>query len=178
MKTFLFVMSCMAIAIIPLIRSEERLTVQAATFKAIETFQGNQLLQYPLSGIENQFYAEFPGTALFHHVAGKKGEAVFLRFIEKPSRKLHAAETCYRANGTKIESTDHITATVPELSDSAIVWSQFRVPSEKQTFLIRQCVISQSTGRSYADVPAWYWQTTFTSTDPGPWLAVTWKLLE
>ena len=125
---------------------------------------------------ERTFYADFPGVTGCFALVGRASESLFLRYTETPTRLLHSADGCYRASGYALEFTDNTLLRIDELAEHPIAWSQFRITETEGRFLIRQCVVSLSADRSYADVPAWYWQTMFSSDDPGPWLAITWKL--
>lgn len=178
MKSIVFVITCIIVMLLPLMHGQSEGPRAQATYDFIGSFQGHKLSRVAITGSEFEFYADFPGATGFFTVDGRPGQSVFLRYTDQPTRLLHSAEGCYRASGFEVEFTDNVLLQVEELSDEALQWSQFRINGEEKPFLIRQCILSLSTGQTYADVPAWYWQTTFSSDDNGPWLAVTWKLRE
>jgi hypothetical protein len=178
MKTFLYIGACVLAFMMPFFPADTQPIASSGTLDSISSFRNAPLIPMEMSAAEESFYADFPGATGYFTVDGRPGESVFLRHTEKPTRLLHSAEGCYRASGYELEYIDNIMLTVDEFTDRELIWSQFRIVDGGRSFLIRQCIVSLSTDRQYADVPAWYWQTMFSSGDPGPWLAVTWKLPE
>lgn len=178
MRTTVFIGTCVLVMLIPFFQADTGTSKRQVAHEFITTFRHSGLSQVEMSLGESKFYSNFPGVTGYFVVDGRPGESVFLRYTEEPTRMLHSAEGCYRASGCDIGFTDNVLLRVEELSDEAVQWSQFRISDRGEAFLVRQCVMSLSSGKVYADVPAWYWQTTFSSEDRGPWLAVTWKLPE
>ena len=176
MKTFIYLTTCLLAALVPFIHHSSARPADSSTERMLNSFQGAPLSPMAMTESETEFYADFPGKTGYFAVDGRPGESVFLRYTENPTRKLHPAETCFRANGYKTEFSDNVLARVPELSDQDLEWSQFTVVEKGRPFRVRQCIVSLSSGRVWADIPAWYWQTTFSSDDSGPWVAVTWQL--
>jgi hypothetical protein len=178
MKSLAFAFTCVVVSLIPLFQGGSKGIEKRPTYAFINSFQGAGLHPVPMKKAEKDFYSGFPGQTGYYSIDGRPGESLFLRYTEQPTRMLHSAEGCYKASGFEIEFTDNVVLQVAELGNDPIEWSQFRSVDRQNHFLVRQCVLSLSTGRSYSDIPAWYWQTNFTSDDPGPWLAVTWRLPE
>ena len=178
MRTALLLAVCLAASLAPLRHADRPAVSRSADFEFPVTFRSAPLEPAEMTRVEVEFYAEFPGCTGFFTLKDRPGESVFLRYAEQPTRRLHPAEGCYRASGYAVEYVDNVLATVEELSDQPLTWGQFRITEAGKAFLVRQCVISKADGRSYADVPGWYWQTMFSSDDLGPWLAVTWVLPE
>lgn len=178
MKWVLYLATCMCCALLPLLQADGESPKEVTSYEFIKTFQRAHLQPLDMSVGEREFYSDFPGATGYFALDGRPGENVFLRYTEQTTRKLHAAEGCYRASGYELEYANNVTVLVDELADSPIQWSQFKYSEGNGVFLVRQCIISLNTRTTYADIPAWYWQTTFSSDDPGPWLAVTWKLPE
>lgn len=176
MKWFLFLSSCLAAAVLPCFGVSEGQMRRHDSYEFITTFRGNSLLPVAMTDGEAAFYDDFPGATGYFNIDDRPGESVFLRYVEQPTRKLHAAEGCYRASGYQIEYSDNVQVRVEELSEEPLQWSQFSIREGDCLFWVRQVTLSLTTGASYPDVPAWYWQTMFSSRDPGPWLSVTWKL--
>lgn len=178
MKTIVYLCTCTMVMLIPFIYAESGSRDLKISYEFITTFQGAELMPVTMGKSESAFYTNFPGVTGYFTLNGRPKENVFLRYTEEPTRMLHSAEGCYRASGFELEFTDNVRLRVEELSDKSVQWSQFRIQEKEEPFLIRQCIVSLSSNLTYSDVPAWYWQTTFSSDDLGPWLAVTWKLPE
>ena len=176
MRIVIYLLTCAVAALVPFIHRSVAQPAHPVAGRLLSTFQGASLSPMAMTEAEEKFYADFPGATGYFAVDGRPGESVFLRYTETPTRKLHAAETCYRATGFKTSFSDNVTARVPELSDKDLEWSEFTIVDMGRPFRVRQCVVSLSSDRAWADIPAWYWQTTFSSDDSGPWLAITWQL--
>ena len=176
MRTFVYLITCAVAGLVPFVHHSSAQPAHPVAGQLLNTFQGASLSPVAMTEGEEKFYADFPGMTGYFAVDGRSGESVFLRYTEAPTRKLHPAENCYRANGYETRFRDNVLASVPELSDEDLKWSEFTIVDKGRPFRVRQCVVSLSSGRAWADIPAWYWQTTFSSDDIGPWLAVTWQL--
>ncbi len=140
------------------------------------TFNGFVLEELNTSEHERAFYDNFPGKTALYKLKSSNGEQIFFRYLETPSRKLHPAEECYKANGTDCVAMEKKIIRVEELSQSPITWGQFKIKENGSEYIIRQAVISLGGKENYSDIPSWYWLTVFSDNDPGPWLAITWKL--
>ncbi|UCG61365.1 MAG: hypothetical protein JSV52_13750 [Candidatus Zixiibacteriota bacterium] len=176
MKSLVYIGTCLVAFIYPILypKAETRQVLQDYEF--ITTFQGSELAPLEMGETEQRFYNGFPGRTGYFRVKGRPGESVFIRYTETPTRMLHSVEGCYRAAGYDVQFTDNVVVSIPELSSEVLHCSQFRIAEDEHPYLVRQCIVSMSSCKQYSDIPAWYWQTMFSSRDNGPWLAVTWKL--
>src|SRR3954471_9584540 len=59
-------------------------------------FQGRLLTRVPLADAERRFLGDFPG-AVARFTDGQRD--LLLRWVTQPTRRLHAADDCYRAWG-------------------------------------------------------------------------------
>lgn len=166
---------CLMACCLPLFTNSDRVTVRLSThYQPIDYFDGARLKATSMAPKEQEFYRDFPGDVFFFRLEGRSQETVFLRYTESPTRKLHPAETCLRAQGLSVSDKQSVRNIVSELSDKPLTWSRCVVSKERRTTEVLQTVISLSTGKNYSSIPTWYWLTTFSSEDAGPWLAVEW----
>ncbi len=93
------------------------------------------------------------------------GERMTLRTLRGPTRQLHAASTCYRASGFRVEA-------LPLSQDaSGLLWSRFRAASEGGQVRVLER-IAAADGEAWTDASAWYWAAS-TGRSRGPWIAYT-----
>lgn len=117
---------------------------------------GVRLEPRELSERDKPYLAGFPGEiAAFR--AGD--EDVLLRWVARPTRRLHSAADCYRGLGFE---------TTP-LSSSAGE-ARFRVTMGDEDRVVSETLIDAN-GKHYAEVGAWYWAAML-GMSPGPWLNV------
>ncbi|GEM_PF-1662134 len=128
-----------------------------------EQLEGQILTPVPLTEIDQRFPKSFPGeTARFK----TEQKSILLRWVKGPTRLLHASATCYQAGGYDVSP-------LPAYQDEqGRLWSQYRVRYGHTDLVVREQVHSVSSGASWPEVTAWYWDALL-KRDPGPWLAVT-----
>lgn len=161
----LFIAGCVLAAAAPfLVWQDCAGDVETAAFAGWpKTFDGRKLKSLPLTKREKAFAAGFPGkTARF-----TDGEQQYiLRWVTRPSRKLHPAADCFRASGYRIKYLPlHI-------DEHGATWSSFEASREGKVLCVRERIYDDEVGRSFSDVSSWYWAATFDRTN-GPWWAVT-----
>lgn len=111
------------------------------------TFENRPLTQLPLSTLEQRFARDFPG-----HIArftdGRR--EIIMRWVAHPTRKLHPAADCFRANGYRITPQ-------PIRETGGQRWAVFSATHGKQTLLVSERIHDRQ-GRQWSDVSAWYWE--------------------
>jgi hypothetical protein len=123
---------------------------------------GVELARIDLSEDELSYYQDFPGKVA-RFLAGDR--EVVVRYLSRPSRKLHPAADCLRGFGYRVRPQ-------PVQRDAeGGFWGC--VVAEKASSRLRVCEkIEDSTGRSWYDVSSWYWAALL-GQSAEPWWAVT-----
>lgn len=129
-----------------------------------DQFRGVALSPLPLSLREEHFAAGFPG-ALARFRCGE-GEVIFRR-VDRATRKLHAADDCFKAAGFAMR---RLSASAMAEEGLWQVWEAQR-GDEPPLWVAEQ--IRSANGDLFTDVSAWYWQA-LRHPETGPWTAVTW----
>ena len=174
MRLIVYLLGCLLAGVTPLLQPSSGSSQPAARVELPGTFDGCQLVSRAMTAEEERFYRQLPGVAGSFTLVGRPGEQVFLRAVTRPSHRVHTADGCYRARGYDIRHQDNRILAVAELSDQPLRWSCFETTQGERAVIVLQTIVSLTTGHNYPDVPGWYWQASFSSEDPGPWLVVTW----
>ena len=125
-------------------------------------YQGRALIPLQANAVETRFAEGFPGR-LARFTDGER-ELVF-RYLERPSRQLHAAADCYKGSGYEVEPEPVHRDTNGELMGCIIATRDGRS--------FRVCErIFDAQGGSWYDVSSWYWAAILKQS-AGPWWAVT-----
>jgi len=126
-------------------------------------WQGKSLQPASLTELDTRFSDQFPGALARFHADQYR---ILYRYLEEPSRQLHAGAVCYQAHGYRLQPE-------PAWKDAkGSLWSTYIVDKKGVRLLVREQIRSLSTGRTWPDVSAWYWGVSM-GKDPGPWLAAT-----
>jgi exosortase/archaeosortase family protein len=126
-------------------------------------FAGQPLRPLALSAVEQRFAAQFPG-AIARFSAGAR--AVTLRYVTRPTRKLHPAADCYRGLGYRIQAMH-----LEQRKDGAGLQRCFVANGHGVD--LRVCeYIEDAAGQSFSDNSAWYWSA-LSGGSAGPWRAVS-----
>lgn len=124
-------------------------------------FEGSPLRPLPLSDREKRFAKGFPGR-IAGFTDGRR--QILMRWIAKPTRRLHPASDCYRGLGYAVKP-------LPSWTDSrGIRWGVFEARKAEGVRVLER--IHDTSGNSWADVSAWYWAALLGKTE-SPWWAVT-----
>ncbi|MCC6355586.1 MAG: archaeosortase/exosortase family protein [Verrucomicrobiae bacterium] len=124
--------------------------------------EGRRLQYRPLTAEEQRFARGFPGQIA---VASMGARRIVLRFVARPTRRLHPAADCLRGIGYTVRP-------LPAWRDAdGHVWSRFQATKPSEACVVREQITDVS-GRAWSDVSAWYWAAVLGQTE-GPWLAVT-----
>ena len=126
-----------------------------------QTWQGQPLIPAALTDIEARFASGFPGK-MARFTSGT--QAVTLRWVTHPTRRLHPAIDCFKAAGYQIHP-------LPLRVDSqGTTWSHFRAARWQESFDVFERIYDQQ-NNSWTDVSAWYWAALLEKTE-GPWWSV------
>lgn len=127
-------------------------------------FENESLTPIPPLEIDQRFASNFPGQMA--RFRGTGGSQILFRRTDRATRQLHPSLHCYRAAGYRIHP-------LPARRDAAqTLWTRYQVEKNGKIQIIEEQIRSLSTGQTWPDVSAWYWQA-LTRQDPGPWLAIT-----
>lgn len=137
-------------------------SVSQANFPGWPTrFTNTTKQQLPLAPHEQRFAQGFPGKIAKFKDAKQR---YIVRFVARPTRRLHPALDCFRASGYRVTPQ----ARCPT---SANANGCFIAERDEQRLLVHER-ISDATGQAFGDVSAWYWATLRSQTR-GPWWSVT-----
>ncbi len=145
-----FLIACLAAALAPLVMGGKSVSPNVKGTSGFPgwpaTFENKILTRLPLSALEERFAREFPG-----HIArftdGKR--EIIMRWVAHPTRKLHPAADCFRANGYTVTPR-------PIREAGGQRWATFVAAHGKSSFLVSERIHGQH-GRQWSDVSAWYW---------------------
>ena len=126
------------------------------------TFEGRPIRSIPLSPREATFAAGLPGQVT-RCTDGHRD--IVLRWVAKPTRKLHPAADCYRGLGYTVHPRPLF------VDEHGQTWGAFQAVRNGQSLDVRERIFDAD-GQSYSDISSWYWAATLGKTT-GPWWAVT-----
>lgn len=159
--------SAIIAGIVPLFSGEKgSTTTSAETFPGWPAeWEGNTLTEIPLSGQERAFARAFPGRVGVFETTG--GERVILRWVTRPTRKIHSSEDCLRACGYSVENQ-------PASKAAMAGWRRFSASHpDWGVFDLREQVRSTvDPARCWPEISAWFWAASF-HRQLGPWWAIT-----
>ncbi len=125
-------------------------------------YQGRPLTPLEADPVDARFAGRFPGR-LARFTDGER-EFVF-RYLERPSRALHAAADCYKGSGYDIEPKPVRRDAHGKLMGCIL--------ATRNGQSIRVCErVFDAAGGSWYDVSSWYWASVLKQSE-GPWWAVT-----
>ncbi len=156
-----FLSACLLAALVPLL--EPGPAGNAVGFPGWpDSFEGRSLRAEPLTRSERKAERGFPGR-IGRFTAGQR--LIILRWINRPSRALHAPEVCFRGSGYRVVPG-------PLVRDNGgILWSTFAAERAGDRMIVRT-QIRDLRGQSWQDVSGWFWAAAL-GRSAGPWWAVT-----
>ncbi len=165
----LFLVLCALAAVAPLIRSTVRPNTVSANSDAFPgwTAPGSPVdpawHPQPITEREQRFLRDFPGRlALF---ADDHGRTYLVRWVSRPTRKLHPLADCLRAIG-------YTTSPQPlQARPDGSLWSSFTARRETETLTVHERILDATTAAAWTDVSAWFWSATL-ARSPGPWWTI------
>jgi len=126
------------------------------------TLDGRTLRPRPLAERELHFARGLPGRMA--RFTDGRGELT-LRWVTRPTRRLHPAADCYRGLGYRVRP-------LPSSVDAkGRTWGRFEARRDARVLVVRER-IEDARGQGFADVSAWYWSAVLGRTT-GPWWAYT-----
>lgn len=160
---------CLIAALAPLLSPKAGVSAQPTPDSGSIAFpgwpsrwEGELLRPIRLSEREEAFASSFPGRLGVFETAG--GRRIILRWVTRPTRKLHSSADCLRASGYRVEKGK---GTRP--GESRAVFSVFHPDHGHWT--VSEQIRSASGERRWAEVEAWFWSAAMRG--GGPWWAVT-----
>jgi len=126
------------------------------------TFDGRPLTTLSLDEGERVFAAAFPGR-IGRFTDGTR--EFIIRWVARPTRKLHPASDCYRALGYAVDPAPL------RIDGDQRRWSGFTATRQAYRVRVSERIVDES-GNGWTDVSAWYWSALLQRT-AGPWWAVT-----
>lgn len=158
-----YLLICGLAALIPFIPMEKGGAVQThASAEWPDRIQNRPLERLSLTEKEKAFSDGFPGE-IRRFTDGTR--EIIIRLSLRPTRKLHPAVDCFKANGYR-------TTPLPvHLDENEQRWSRFTASKGGRTRIVSER-ITDSGRNSWTDVSAWFWAASLKQTK-GPWWAVT-----
>lgn len=145
-----FLIACLAAAAAPLALGGKPVSPNIKATSGFPgwpaTFEGRTLTQLPLSALEDRFARDFPGR-IARFTDGQR--EIIMRWVAHPTRKLHPAADCFKANGYTVRPR-------PIREADGQRWATFSATHGKRSFLVSERIHDQN-GRQWSDVSAWYW---------------------
>ena len=125
-------------------------------------FEGLPLTPLKMTGKERGFSNGFPGK-IARFTDGSR--EIIIRYIERPSRKVHPSADCFRGSGYTIKPQ-------PISRDqNNQLWGCVLAKREGISYKVCERIYDQ-TGNSWYDVSSWFWSALL-ERQQGPWWAIT-----
>ena len=164
---YVLIGACLVAAIVPLWawHGGQAATMPEVTPDWPPTFEGRPLEPLPISDDERRFLQEAAG-AVQRFTDGSR--EIVMRWVTRPTRRLHPASDCYRGLGYTV-STAKVTRT-----DDGRQWRCFDVHRGDTNLDDRHVCerIVDRDGHAWTDVSSWYWAASLDESR-GPWLVTT-----
>ncbi|MFT4582189.1 MAG: HAMP domain-containing protein [Gammaproteobacteria bacterium] len=125
-------------------------------------FEGKPFTALPLSARERQFLTDYPGKIARFNDGSQE---LIIRWLKRPTRKLHCASDSFRALDYKI------TPSAVRADGNGELWSSFSAQRERQELQVYERNFDHD-GNSWIHVSGWYWSAIL-SRSGGPWWAIT-----
>ncbi len=129
----------------------------------IHQFEGQPVTQVALSAVEENFYADFPGSIAVYEGSGFK---LTVRHVTRATRKLHPASHCLRAEGFSIGEKSTRT------DDAGHRWLTYTARRNGSKWTVSERILQENDGGRWAEISEWYWSAFF-HPHSGPWVAET-----
>jgi hypothetical protein len=125
-------------------------------------FEGLPLTRLEMTDKEQGFNDGFPGQ-IARFTDGSR--EIIIRYVKKPSRKLHPSADCFRGSGYKVEPQ-------PISRDQkGNLWGCVLAERKGINYKVCERVYDQA-GNSWYDVSSWFWSVLLKNSQ-GPWWAIT-----
>ncbi len=159
---YFFITACFIAAVIPFYNSNSKELNELSTVPEWPVeYLSLKHQKTELTSKEKKFYQHFPGKII--KFSAKNTEYV-IKWVTKPTRKLHPASDCYKGSGYAITSE-------PVYRDkNGKYWSSFNATKNKSKVIVKERIYNDS-GQSWPDVSGWFWSALFNK-NSGPWWVV------
>jgi hypothetical protein len=124
-------------------------------------YDGHPLQELPLTPRELAFVQEFPGR-IGRFWDGRR--EIIIRWVDAPTRRLHAAVDCFRASGYSV------VALAARRDGNGAPMGCFRASRGDESIQVCELIRDQQ-GQSWPDVSAWYWHVLL-GTTRSPWWSI------
>ncbi|MCI0444528.1 hypothetical protein L0152_15135 [bacterium] len=154
-----FVIACLIAMLIPFTQSRSSIITGQFHFDGWPAeFDGEVLMPIASNDNSDVFASGFDGK-IGRFQFGKAD--LVIRWVSKPSRSIHPAADCFRANGYKIQDEKLCT------DQNNQIWRCFIATRKTERFYIKERILD-SKGLAWVDTSSWYWAGTLGKTK-GPW---------
>ena len=146
--------------------SKEPLQTTFPGWNAAPIFRANasRLRAIDLDPKTLRFAADFPGKI---GVFSDGPHTYILRWVMRPTRKLHSSADCLRAAGFEVAPGR------AEIDAVGAVWAHFTASHGEEIWNVSERIVAAD-GDAWTDVSAWFWENLFPHEGTtGPWWAVT-----
>ncbi|MGD8914841.1 MAG: hypothetical protein PVI97_02940 [Candidatus Thiodiazotropha sp.] len=110
-------------------------------------YEGKPLTQLELTDKEEVFVKGFPGKI------GRFSDGVremIIRWVERPTRKLHPASDCFKGNGY------YITHQPIQVNEYGVEMGCFTASKDSKRLIVCEYIEARD-GKGWSDISAWYW---------------------
>jgi hypothetical protein len=159
----IFLLLCTTAALVPFLPAKPSYQDSSANFPGWPTqFEGKPLQQLELSEREERFARDFPGRA----ARFTDGEREYIiRWTVQPSRTIQSAWNCFHG----LDYTLHFGPMWRDQQEYP--WRTFEAIISSETLQVSERIYDES-GKSWTEIPAWYWAALLGETK-APWWIVT-----
>jgi|CXWL01.1.fsa_nt_gi hypothetical protein len=166
-----FLTACALAALAPLVpRPAADATTVAAFPGWPSSVEGRPLVAVPLAERDRHFADGFPGRIATFSDGPR---LLLLRWVDRPTRQLHAAADCFRGAGYAVEPAPLLRDADGHLWGVSLA-SRDAASRDATRLHVRERIVD-ATGRAFTDASSWYWAALL-GTSPGPWWA--WTVVE
>jgi len=161
-NTLLIWIHCLAFSAALIFEKDPLPKTLSTTIEWPVEFNGQALTPLPLSAKERNFITGFPGD-IARFSDGQR--ELLVRYIERPSRRIHPSADCLRGTGFSIENQPLRRDITNQL------WGCVVARRQLQSYKVCERIYDPE-GNSWYDVSSWFWAATLKQT-AGPWWAIT-----
>lgn len=154
-----FALMSLAAAFAPALSIRDRTSAATSATPWPSRYEGRPIAPIPAAPEDALLANRFPGQVARFNDGRRQ---IVLRRMAAATRRLHPARDCFRATGYAI-------APAPMRVTRGQAASCFSASRAGRTLLVCEQV-RDARGRSWPDIPSWYWSAAFGTSD-GPWTA-------
>lgn len=155
----IFGLASLAAAVAPTLSIRDRPSAVAPGAPWPTRYEGRPITPIPAAPEDALLASRFPGQVARFSDGRRQ---IVLRRMSSATRRLHPARDCFRATG-------HVITPAPMRVTRGQAASCFSASRAGRTLLVCEQV-RDAGGRSWPDIPSWYWSALLGASD-GPWTA-------